>query len=103
MEPGDKLQRIRPGDQWLFDADMNLVGVKNPKGHGEDLRPPRYATDTSGNVTGLVGPDGDLLLSWIDTNVPIAQADGGRAFVQGRASGFYPPQENVSGYGVKAP
>lgn len=57
MELTDKLRRIKAGDQWLFDAAGNLVGARNPNMKGLDFRPPRYATDTSGNVTGLVGPD----------------------------------------------
>ncbi len=65
MEPNDYLQRIRPYDQWIFDPDGNLVGARNPKGNGEDLRPPRFATDSRGDYTILVDPTGSTI------NLPI--------------------------------
>lgn len=48
------LQRIRHTDQLIFDEDQNLVGIKNPKGHGEDFLPVR--TNAAG--TALVSGDG---------------------------------------------
>lgn len=39
MEPNDYLQRIRYTDQFIIDEDGNLVGIKNPKAQGRDLRP----------------------------------------------------------------
>lgn len=51
MEPNDYLQRIRHTDQLILDEDNNLVGIKNPKAQGEDLRPPRISTDAAGNAT----------------------------------------------------
>ena len=43
MELTDKLRKIGPGDQWLFDADGNLVGARNPQMKGRDFRPPGFS------------------------------------------------------------
>lgn len=53
MEPNDYSQRISAYDQWLFDEEGNLVGVKNPKAQGDDLRPPRLE-----QVVYVGGPSG---------------------------------------------
>lgn len=52
------LQKIRHTDQLIFDEDQNLVGIKNPKGHGEDFLPVR----TSADGTSLVSGDGNLTM-----------------------------------------
>lgn len=52
MEPTDKLRKIGPGDQWLFDADGNLVGARNPQMKGRDFRPPLLSTDGTSLVSG---------------------------------------------------
>jgi len=57
MEPNDYSQRISAYDQWLFDPDGNMVGVKNPKAQGDDFRPPSFAKDALGQVAGLDAPD----------------------------------------------
>ena len=46
------LQKIRHTDQLIFDEDQNLVGIKNPKGHGEDFLPVRLSTDGTSLVSG---------------------------------------------------
>lgn len=51
------LQKIRHTDQLIFDEDQNLVGIKNPKGHGEDFLPVR----TSADGTSLVSGDGTAI------------------------------------------
>lgn len=51
------LQKIRHTDQLIFDEDQNLVGIKNPKGHGEDFLPVR----TSADGTSLVSGDGTII------------------------------------------
>lgn len=66
MELTDKLRKIGPGDQWLFDADGNLVGARNPQMKGRDFRPPGFSYDASGNVTGLVSGDGTALTIYQD-------------------------------------
>ena len=43
-------QRISPQDQWLFDGEDNLVGVKNPNVHGQDMLPLLYSVDPVTNV-----------------------------------------------------
>lgn len=48
------LQKIRHTDQLIFNEDGDLVGIKNPKGHGEDFLPVR----TSADGTALVSGDG---------------------------------------------
>lgn len=68
------LQKIRHTDQLIFDEDQNLVGIKNPKGHGEDFLPVRLSTDG----TSLVSGDG--------TTFPL----GGRVGATVTASGTLP-------------
>ena len=51
------LQKIRHTDQLIFDGDSNLVGIKNPKGHGEDFLPVRMNSDG----TALVSGDGTVI------------------------------------------
>lgn len=46
------LQKIRHTDQLIFDEDQNLVGIKNPKGHGEDFLPVRTSADGKSLVSG---------------------------------------------------
>lgn len=84
MEPNDYLQRIRPYDQWIFDPNGNLVGVRNPKGNGEDLRPPRFATDASGNIKGLMDAAGNVFLGV--NSPPLQRPYRGTAFGDSRAS-----------------
>lgn len=52
MELTDKLRKIGPGDQWLFDSDGNLVGARNPQMKGLDFRPPRFSADGTSLVDG---------------------------------------------------
>jgi hypothetical protein len=56
------LQKIRHTDQLIFDEDQNLVGIKNPKGHGEDFLPVRM--DSTG--TSLLDGDGTALTIYQD-------------------------------------
>ena len=52
------LQRIRHTDQLIFNEDGDLIGIQNPKGHGEDFLPVRLSSDG----TSLVSGDGNILL-----------------------------------------
>ena len=52
---------MKPGQPWLYDsASGDIVGVKDADG-GETIFA-AVSTDSSGNVTGLVGPDGASVL-----------------------------------------
>jgi len=59
-------QRIRHTDQLIFNEDGDLIGIQNPKGHGEDFLPVRL--DSTG--TSLVSGDGTLF--YINDPSPIA-------------------------------
>lgn len=52
MAAEQNLQKIRHTDQLIFDVDQNLVGIKNPKGHGEDFLPVRMSADGTALVSG---------------------------------------------------
>lgn len=71
------LQKIRHTDQLIFDEDQNLVGIKNPKGHGEDFLPVRLSTDG----TSLVSGDG--------TEFPILTSNDGTRDILRMASGSW--------------
>ena len=54
---------MKSGQPWLYDSDSgDIVGARD--GDGGDMYFARLASDAKGNVTGLVGPDGDLELSF---------------------------------------
>src|SRR5437870_3620064 len=38
MNTGDTLQRLNPNDQWIFNTNGDLVGIKNPRSTGNDFR-----------------------------------------------------------------
>lgn len=46
------LQRIRHTDQLIFNEDGDLIGIQNPKGHGEDFLPVRLSSDGTSLVSG---------------------------------------------------
>lgn len=58
-------QRIRHTDQLIFNEDGDLIGIQNPKGHGEDFLPVRL--DSTG--TSLVSGDGNVLIGPFARNV----------------------------------
>lgn len=46
-------QRIRHTDQLIFNEDGDLIGIQNPKGHGEDFLPARMSEDGTSLVSGV--------------------------------------------------
>lgn len=68
---------MKAGQPWLYDSDTgDIVGVKDRDG-GETFFG-RYARDSSGNVTGLVGADGAVMPIW----VPFAHEKVGGSGIQ---------------------
>lgn len=45
-------QRIRHTDQLIFNEDGDLIGIQNPKGHGEDFLPVRPSADGDFLISG---------------------------------------------------
>lgn len=66
-------QKIRHTDQLIFNEDGDLIGIQNPKGHGEDFLPVRLSEDG----TAIVSWDGvqyPVLLPWFANRATFGQA-----------------------------
>lgn len=62
-------RRISPLDNWIMDANGNLMGVQNPNANGDDLLPVTYTTDPlTGGITNIVAGGRNAL---VDLGVPI--------------------------------
>lgn len=73
------LQRIRHTDQLIFNENGDLIGIQNPKGHGEDFLPIRLSSDGTSlvdgdrNVISFAGP------AYTFANLPAASANAGNS------------------------
>lgn len=77
------VNKVNRNIEWLVDDFGSLVGYQ--KSPGVEVAIPSFATDTSGNVTGLVGPGG--------AEVDYLAAIGGRV-----TSVTYSPSGQVAAY-----
>lgn len=71
-------QKIRHTDQLIFNEDGDLIGIQNPKGHGEDFLPVRPSADG----TSLVAVDGNASMAFVSqsSGKPAGVLAGGDAY-----------------------
>lgn len=84
------LQRIRHTDQLIFNENGDLIGIQNPKGHGEDFLPIRLSSDG----TSLVDGDGNAISNYQSpTNTaqaPYPAMTGPTQLIGSALTGTYP-------------
>ena len=93
LPAGATLQYIVPSDQWIFDDDGNLIGIRNPRVNGADL------LITAVSAADLTGDT--LAANVVNASLNSITPSGGLLDVQGSVWAKLPGAQNTTPRGLR--